>query len=40
MNKGLRETPKSRIPSQEYLDNWDKIFSNKRPNGKEEKQNG
>ncbi len=34
LNKGLRETPKSRVPSQEYLDNWEAIFNKKPPNGK------
>ena len=34
-NKGLRDVPRSRIPSQEYLDNWEKIFSKKLPSGKE-----
>ena len=33
VNKGLRETPKSRVPSREYLDNWEAIFGKKVPNG-------
>ena len=34
VNKGLRETPKSRVPSREYLDNWEAIFKKNVPNGK------
>lgn len=31
-NKGLRDVPRSRIPSQEYADNWERIFGKKFPN--------
>lgn len=40
MDKGLRETPKSRIPTDQYRDNWDKIFAGKAKQKEGEKQNG
>lgn len=29
VNKGLRDTPKSRIPNDAYLNNYDNIFKKK-----------
>ena len=33
LNKGLRDIPKTSVPSREYLDNWERIFGKSVPNG-------
>lgn len=35
-DKGHRDTPTSRVPSREYLSNWEAIFDKKLPNGNNE----
>lgn len=37
MNKGLRDTPRSRVTTQEYRDGWDRIFRNNKDNQRDEK---
>lgn len=37
MNKGLRDVPRSRVTTQEYRDNFDKIFRNNKDNMRDDK---
>lgn len=35
-NKGLRETPKSRVGNEQYRSEWERIFGNKKQEEKKE----
>jgi len=40
MNKGLREVPRSTVPTKQYRDGWDRIFRSKQKEQQKDRRNG